>query len=159
EHLAAGRPVEAADALATSWAGVIHASGRPPQYLPSLAVRLVQALRLAGEPAHALTTAEQALALYADHTDIVREAALSARDNGELDRAAALAEQCLALGDAPARYAGAIGAGTFLALGLLASIRAAQRRYDEAVELLERSLAEYPAFTQARAALADVEAL
>ena len=58
-----------------------------------------------------------------------------------LDRAAALCERCLELGDAPARYAGAIGAGTFLALGLLASIRSTQHRYDEAVELLERSLA------------------
>ena len=84
----------------------------------------MQALRLAGEPAQALATAEQALVVYPDHTDIVREAALSARDTGELERAAALAERCLALGDAPARYAGAIGAGTFLALGLLASIRA-----------------------------------
>ena len=39
EHLAAGRPLEAAEVLATAWVTVIHASGRPPQYLPSLATQ------------------------------------------------------------------------------------------------------------------------
>jgi tetratricopeptide (TPR) repeat protein len=159
EHLAVGRAAEAAGLLAAAWTGAVAAGGSAPQYLPSLAVRLAQALRLAGRPAEAVAAAEQALRLYADHTDVVREAALSARDAGDLEKAAALAERCLELGDAPARYAGAIGAGTFLALGLLASIRSAQHRYDEAAALLERSLAEHPSFTQARTALADVEAL
>ena len=58
------------------------AGGQAPQYLPSLAVRVVQAYRLAGEPEQALGVAEQALVLYPDHTDVVREAALSARDRG-----------------------------------------------------------------------------
>ena len=44
--------------------------------------RLVQALRLAGKPGQALATAQQAFTLYPDHTDIVREAALSARETG-----------------------------------------------------------------------------
>jgi GT2 family glycosyltransferase/glycosyltransferase involved in cell wall biosynthesis len=138
EHLSAGRPDEAAQLLSSAWQLAATAGGQAPQYLPSLAVRAVQAHRLAGRPTDALALAEQALVLYPDHTDVVREAALSARDLGELERAATLCERCLALGDAPARYAGAIGAGTFLALGLLASIRASQHRYDEAVELLER---------------------
>jgi GT2 family glycosyltransferase/glycosyltransferase involved in cell wall biosynthesis/tetratricopeptide (TPR) repeat protein len=159
EHLGAGRAAEAAELLSAAWIAAIAAGGTAPQYLPSLAVRLLQALRLAGRPAQAVATAEQALAVYPEHTDLVREAALSARDTGDLEKAAALAERCLELGDAPARYAGAIGAGTFLALGLLASIRSAQHRYDEAAVLLDRSLADHPSFTQARTALAEVEAL
>ena len=37
EHLAAGRPAEAAELLSTAWVAAVTAGGRPPQYLPSLA--------------------------------------------------------------------------------------------------------------------------
>jgi tetratricopeptide (TPR) repeat protein len=93
------------------------------------------------------------------HTDVVREGALAARALGELDAAAELAETCLALGDAPSTFGGAIGAGTFLALGLLASVRSEQGRQDEAEELLEQSLRDHPGYQAAAAALADVRAL
>jgi tetratricopeptide (TPR) repeat protein len=159
EHLIAGEPEQAVPLLQRSWRAVVAASGPRPQYMPSLATRLLQAYRLAGEPRAALAVGEEILPIYADHTDVVRELALSARATGDLEQAAAWSERCLELGDAPARYAGAIGAGTFLALGLLASVRAEQGKLDEAEQLLERSLREHPGYRQAERALADVRGL
>ena len=60
--------------------------------------------------------------LFPDHTDLVMEAAVSARSRGDLARAAELARRCLEMGDAPADYAATMGAGTFLALSLLANL-------------------------------------
>src|SRR6185312_2737947 len=70
----------------------------------------------------------------------VLEAALAARSRGDLRKAAELAERCLEMGDAPAEYASTTGAGTFLAMTLLAALgdRAGQEG------ILRRSLAEHP---------------
>ena len=98
EHLAAGRPDEAAEVLATAWVTVIDAS-RQAAAVPALAGHQVGAGAAARRRARsALAAAEQALAIYPDHTDIVREAALSARDNGELERAAAFTERASSSG-------------------------------------------------------------
>ena len=89
--------------------------------------------------------AEQALALYPDHTDIVREAALSARDTRRARRApprSASAASSWATRPRATRARSAPARSSRSAC----SPRSAptQRRYDEAAALLERSLAEYP---------------
>jgi tetratricopeptide (TPR) repeat protein len=92
----------------------------------------------------AIAAVEEGLARFPDHTDLVLEAALAARSRGDLRQAAELAERCLEMGDAPAEYASTTGAGTFLALTLLAEIHAAQGDRAGQERILRRSLAEHP---------------
>jgi tetratricopeptide (TPR) repeat protein len=160
EHLAGGDTARAIPLLDEAWRAVAEerarAGGPLPQYVPALALRLVQARRLAGDHEGALAAAAEALAVYPDHTDVVREAALAARAAGDLDGAATLAERCLEQGDAPARYAGAVGAGGVLALSLLAEIRVEQGRTAEAEALLERCLDESPSAPGVRTRLEEL---
>ncbi len=161
ELLSDERPREALAMLERAWveASTDVRRGFPrPQYFAPLALRIVQAHRLAADPAGGLRRAEEAMELLPELTDVVREAALCARASGDLDRAAAFAERCLELGDAPARLAGTAGAGSYLARALLASIRTEQGRFAEAHELLQRCLVERPDYSEAEAALAEVRA-
>ncbi len=159
EYLGTGEAARACRVLARSWTAPATRRTPMPEYVPSLAVRVVQAHRLAGDPVAGLARAEEALSIVPGHTDVVREAALCARAAGDLDRAVELVEECLSLGDAPERYAGAVGAGTFLAQALLASIRAEQGRLGEAEDILVGTVAVFPAYDQGRAALDDVRAM
>lgn len=115
-------------------------------FVPLLASRRVKARREVGDRVAAREAAAEALELYPDHTDIVGELALCARQDGDTDEAARLAERLLELGDAPASYSATVGSGTFLALMLLGELRQEQGRRDEAETLLRRALAEHPGF-------------
>src|SRR5262249_23554298 len=88
-------------------------------YAPMLAARAAGARRLDGDQASARELIGQALAVYPDHTDLVFELALCAKDEGLLEEAETSARRCLELGDAPAQYAGTVGAGSYLALCVL----------------------------------------
>src|SRR5690349_24863840 len=81
-----------------------------------------------------------------DHTDLYYELALCARKAGDAEEAGRLARRCLELGDAPAQYAGTVGAGSFIALCLLAELESEAGRNAEAEELYRRSLADHPDF-------------
>src|SRR5262249_34987605 len=74
-------------------------------YAPLLVARVANARRGAGDREAARAAITEGLAAYPDHTDLVLEQALCARDEGDLRDAAELAERCLEMGDAPARYA------------------------------------------------------
>ena len=113
-------------------------------YAPLLVARVARARREVNDHDAAVAAVDEGLALFPDHTDLVFEAALSARGRGDLAGAAELAARCLAMGDAPADYASTMGAGTFLALNLLAEIRSAQGDRAESERLLRRSLLEHP---------------
>jgi tetratricopeptide (TPR) repeat protein len=115
-------------------------------YVPLLVSRAARARREAGDHAAAAQAVEDGLATYPDHTDLVMEAALSAREQGDLERARQLAERCLEMGDAPNQYAATVGTGTFLAMTVLAEIRAAQGDGAGAEELYRHSLAEHPEY-------------
>ena len=80
----------------------------------------------------------QLLGLYPAFTDLVYERGLVAREHGLLDAAAEHFATCLEMGDAPARYAGMVGRGTFLALAAL-----------------EESLDRFPGYLPAGLDLAD----
>jgi tetratricopeptide (TPR) repeat protein len=113
-------------------------------YAPMLAARLAQSRREDGDTVGARAAIDEALAFYPDHTELVLVAALCAKDDGDLDGAARLAERCLALGDPPARYGGTVGSGTYLAQCLLAQIRASQGRPSEAEDMYRQALSEHP---------------
>ncbi len=113
-------------------------------YAPMLAARCAQARREGGDPVAARTRVDEALAFYPEHTELVLQAALCARDEGDLDEAARLAERCLEMGDAPAKYSATVGAGTYLARCMLAEVRTAQDRKLEAEEQYRRSLEDFP---------------
>src|SRR4029079_17823856 len=81
-------------------------------YASLLATRLIGVRRRVGDIAGADALAEALLQFYPAFTDLVFERALAARERGDLETARALFEQCLEMGDAPARFAGMVGRGS-----------------------------------------------
>lgn len=147
EHMALGEWEEARRYFDEAWDAVRALEGwEGIPYVPLLATRVVRVRREAGDTAAARRAIAEGLAAFPDHTDLLFEEALCARDEGDLAEAAALAERCLELGDAPARYAATVGSGSHLALTLLGDIRAAQGRQSEAELLYRRSLDEHGDF-------------
>jgi glycosyltransferase involved in cell wall biosynthesis/Flp pilus assembly protein TadD len=148
ERLALGETREARRLFDESWELLrTHGGWEQVGYAPLLVARVAKARRESGDPAGALAAVEEGLAVFPDHTDLVFEAALAAREQGDLARTRELAGRCLAMGDAPARYAATVGAGTFLALGLLADVEQAEGRPAAAIACWRRSLREHPEFT------------
>jgi glycosyltransferase involved in cell wall biosynthesis/Flp pilus assembly protein TadD len=124
-------------------------------YASLLVTRLIGIRRQAGDIAAADALAEEMLRVYPTFTDLVFERGLCARERRELDTAAGFFGRCLEMGDAPARFAGMVGRGSFLALAALASVSADAGDRDAAIAYLERSLAEYPQYLPAGLELAD----
>jgi tetratricopeptide (TPR) repeat protein len=144
EYLVLGEHAEARTHLDRAWEALREQGLRSVGYSPLLVSRVARARREVGDHDAAVAAVEEGLALFPDHTDLVMEAAVSARSRGDLRRAAELAERCLQMGDAPADYAATMGAGTFLALTLLADIRRQQGDRAGAERLLRRCLTEHP---------------
>jgi tetratricopeptide (TPR) repeat protein len=111
-----------------------------------LVARAVTARRVAGDLSGARALVEEGLSAFPDHTDLVYELAVVTMQELRLDEAAAIAERAIEMGDAPAKYAGTVGSGSYLALCLLGEI--AQKAGDNAraEEHYRTSLAEHPAF-------------
>jgi tetratricopeptide (TPR) repeat protein len=144
EYIVLGEHAEARMHLDRAWESLREQGLESVGYGPLLVSRVARARREVGDHDAAVAAVEEGLALFPDHTDLVLEAAVSARSRDDLVRAAELAERCLEMGDAPADYAATMGAGTFLALSLLADIRNLQGDRATAEELLRRCLTEYP---------------
>jgi len=113
-------------------------------YAPLLVARVAASRRGAGDLTAARESIAEGLEVYPTHTDLVMEAALCARAEGNLTDTARLAEKCLAMGDAPAQYAATVGSGTFLAMSLLADTRERSGDAATAEQLYRQSLAEHP---------------
>ena len=147
EYLALGDPAKARTHFDRAWESLRSVPGMASAgYVPLLVTRAARARREAGDHAAAAQAVDEGLAAYPDHTDLVMEAAHSAREQGDLDRARELAERCLAMGDAPNMYAATVGTGTFLAMTVLAEIHAAQGDAAGAEALYRRSLDEHPEY-------------
>ncbi|HTR33832.1 MAG TPA: glycosyltransferase [Gaiellaceae bacterium] len=145
EYIALGEWERASAHLQSSWTDLHRdANWHTRGYSPMLAARYAQAQREAGDPRSARATLEDALAVYPDHTELVLQASMCARDQGALAEAVTLAERCLALGDPPAKYSATVGSGTYLARCLLAEIRSAQGRPLDAEEQYRLALEEHP---------------
>jgi glycosyltransferase involved in cell wall biosynthesis/Flp pilus assembly protein TadD len=124
-------------------------------YASLLVTRLIGVRRRAGDIDGADGLAEDMLRVYPTFTDLVFERGLCARERGDLEGARIIFNRCLEMGDAPARFAGMVGRGSFLALAALASVAADLGDRAAAVAYLERSLREYPAYLPAGLELAD----
>jgi tetratricopeptide (TPR) repeat protein len=147
EYLALGDAAKARTHFDRAWESLRSVPGMSSAgYVPLLVSRAARARREAGDHAAAEQAVDEGLATYPDHTDLVMEAALSAREQGNLPRARELAERCLEMGDAPNMYAATVGTGTFLAMTVLADIHAAQGDNAGAEELYRRSLREHPEY-------------
>jgi glycosyltransferase involved in cell wall biosynthesis len=118
-------------------------------YAPILVSRLCGVRRLTGDLVGSEALANELLAHFPDFTDLVFERALVAQDRGDLEQAAVLFERCLEMGNAPPRFSGVVGRGSFLALGALALVATNRGLVDEAAGWFERSLELYPEYLAA----------
>ena len=124
-------------------------------YATLLATRLVGIRRQLGDLDGADRLAAQLLQRYPAFTDLVFERGLVARERGQHAAAVEHFKTCLEMGDAPARYAGMVGRGSFLALAALAAVAADTGDEAVAVAHLTESLDRYPGYLPAGLDLAD----
>jgi glycosyltransferase involved in cell wall biosynthesis len=143
EYLALGEWHKAADFLTRAWREMEDDPRRHNYpYMPSLASRVVIALREAGRHDEAHAQADAGLEVFPGFTDLVFHQATIARERGDKAAARALYRRCLEMGDAPSRYTATVGCGSYLALMALAALADG----DEQQDLLTRCLEEHPAF-------------
>jgi len=147
EYAAAGDPRGALEEFERSWALLQSMpDGESYEFAPALMSRLVKALRACNRPQDAFARAEEGLERFPQFTDLVLEQAFAMIALGDGDRAIALLERCVEMGDAPGRYTAMLGSGTYLPRICLAELRQARGELVLAIELLERCLREYPQF-------------
>jgi hypothetical protein len=147
EHAVAGDRSAALATFERSWELLQARADRDShRFQPALVVRLVKALRACGRPRDALARAADGLERFPELTDLVLEQAHAARELAQPDRAIALYERCLEMGDAPRRYTAGVGCGSYLPSIHLAELLRARGQLERASELLERCLREHPGF-------------
>ncbi|HLJ03327.1 MAG TPA: glycosyltransferase [Solirubrobacteraceae bacterium] len=125
-------------------------------YVPSLLVRLVSALRACDRAQEAVSLTEEALQTFPGFTDLVFAQAVALRTLGREQEAQDAFERCLEMGDAPARYGATVGAGTYLPMLALAELALARGEVEAARDELERCVAAHPTFFGAVGPLATV---
>src|SRR5207245_2138377 len=136
EYLQLGDAEQARVHFDRAWAALQSLEGwQAVGYAPMLVSRAATVRRIAGDPAGSRELIEAGLAVFPDHTDLVFELALCAKDEGSFVQAEELGRRCLEMGDGPARYAGTVGTGSYLALCLLAEVADGRGDADGAVEL------------------------
>jgi tetratricopeptide (TPR) repeat protein len=147
EHAAAGEPALAVTELRRAWQILGEAGSRQTsEFAAALLVRLTMVLRLSGRLDEAAATATEGLAIYPDLTDLVLEQASIARSRGDDAEMAALLARCIELGDAPAGYGAAVGAGTFVPRVALAERHLERGETRAARELLAWCVEHHPEF-------------
>ncbi|MEZ5102680.1 MAG: glycosyltransferase [Thermoleophilia bacterium] len=147
EYLQLGDTGSARAHLDDAWDAVRQTPGwEDVGYVPLLASRVVKARREAGDFEAARRAIAEGLAAFPDHTDLVFEEALCAHQEDDHATARALAERCLAMGDAPSTYASTVGSGTFLARELLAELADAAGDAQRAIALRRETLAQSPEY-------------
>jgi tetratricopeptide (TPR) repeat protein len=144
EYLALGDPERARGYFDRAWEALrIEDRWQSAGYAPLLIARVATARRGAGDIVAAREAIRDGLEAFPDHTDLVLEDALCAKEQGDLVAARTLAERCLEMGDAPTRYAATVGAGSFLAGCLLAELEERNGNLGRAEQLYRASLAEH----------------
>ncbi|HET9074869.1 MAG TPA: glycosyltransferase [Solirubrobacteraceae bacterium] len=146
EYLALDRFAAAAGEFERAWNLVIADPASGGYFVPTLAGRLVSALRQAGRPELAHARAQEALERFPDFTDLVYHQALALMALGREAEATAAFERCLAMGDAPSRYTSLVGAGTFMPRVALAEQRLRRGQSGEALSDLRDCAQEHPEF-------------
>ncbi|HET7047124.1 MAG TPA: glycosyltransferase [Solirubrobacteraceae bacterium] len=115
-------------------------------YVPALMTRLVTALRLTGRQTEAVSKVEEGLELFPGFTDLVYAQALAYLSIDRQDEAIEAWKRCIEMGDAPARYGATVGAGTYLPKISLAELYLSRGELQQATELLDECITEYPGF-------------
>jgi tetratricopeptide (TPR) repeat protein len=147
EYAAAGEPAAAVEEFRRAHAMLIQSGGmRTCEYAPQLMFRLAMVLRMCGRLAEADATAADALQVFPELTDLVLGQARTAQTRGDVDAAVRLYERCIELGDAPAKFGGMVGCGTFLPRVALAEIDLAGGDVAAARSRLEWCVEHHPDF-------------
>jgi glycosyltransferase involved in cell wall biosynthesis/Flp pilus assembly protein TadD len=147
EYAAAGDTAAALEKFESAWRRV-----RDDQHIatygfvPSLAGRLVRALRVTGHLPEARTRGEEVLRIFPRFTDVLLEQAIAAATMGDHATAVTELERCLEWGDAPSTYSATKGSGTYLAMATLADVKRTAGDLEGAEELLRRCRTEHPLF-------------
>jgi tetratricopeptide (TPR) repeat protein len=148
EYAAAGERAAALVEFECAWRLLRDAADRDShKFAPALLNRLVKALRVCDRPREALRHAQEGLELFPAFTDLVLEQALAAVALEQPERAIALCERCIEMGEAPPAYTATVGAGTYLPRLHLAELRRSRGELEQAIEQLEYCLREHPRFT------------
>src|SRR5262249_52857076 len=116
------------------------------EFVPTLVVRLVKALRFTSRAHDAIDRANEGLKLFPGFTDLVFEQAMASVVLGRAHDARRYYEQCIELGDAPAKYTATRGCGTYLPRLALAEMHLHRGEIDQARELLNWCLEHHPEF-------------
>ncbi|MGZ4231324.1 MAG: tetratricopeptide repeat-containing glycosyltransferase family 2 protein [Solirubrobacteraceae bacterium] len=115
-------------------------------YVPALMTRLVTALRLTGRQTEAISKVDEGLELFPGFTDLVYAQALAYVSIDRFDEAIEAWKRCIEMGDAPARYGATVGAGTYLPKISLAELYLNRGEIQQATELLDECITEFPGF-------------
>jgi glycosyltransferase involved in cell wall biosynthesis len=132
-----------------AWAMVKQGGEHDRDYVPSLVLRLVIALRSYGLARQAIEVADEGLERFPGFTDLVFAQALAWQSIDRPEEAIAAWKRCIEMGDAPARYGAAVGAGTYLPRIELAGVHVRQGELAQAREALEWCLREHSSFVGA----------
>ena len=106
------------------------------EYVPSLILRSVKALRAAGRNEEALRRSEQGLGHFPGFTDLVYEQGMASIGRDRPAEAAEYLERAIEMGDAPSKYTAMLGAGTFMPRIVLATLHLNRGQWAPALELL-----------------------
>jgi tetratricopeptide (TPR) repeat protein len=143
EYLALGDFEKACELLTRAWKEMEAEPNRTSYpYMPSLASRVVIALRETGRLDEAHDQADVGLEVFPGFTDLVYHQANIAKQRGDVEAAKALFRRCIEMGDAPSKYSAIVGCGSYMAMMALSALSEG----DEQQDLLTRCLDEHPAF-------------
>ncbi len=146
EYAAIGDHAASLPELERAWNLVTTQGEESRDWVPTLLVRLTGALRGTGRAEDAIAVASDALRLFPGFTDLVYANGLSLLSLGREDEAVAAWQECLRMGDAPARFGATVGAGSYLPMLALADLHLRRGERAAARELLEDCLERHPSF-------------
>jgi tetratricopeptide (TPR) repeat protein len=145
EHAAVGDFSLACEEYERAWAMILaEGNAEGCRFAPALLVRLGNALLACRRVQEAMSWATDGLARYPAFTDLVLLQATTSVALGDGEAAADYYRRCIELGDAPARYGAAVGAGTYLPRLGLAELASNRGEPGTARELLDWCLEHYP---------------
>jgi glycosyltransferase involved in cell wall biosynthesis len=116
------------------------------EYIPSLMIRSVKALRAAGRNDDAIERADVGLAHFPGYTDLVYEQGLASIALDRPNDAATYLERAIEMGDAPSKYTAIVGAGTFLPRIVLATMHLNRRQTDPGLQHLRWCVENHPEY-------------
>jgi tetratricopeptide (TPR) repeat protein len=146
EYSVVGDHFAALKELETAW-GLVEGQGEEAHdYVPALVQRIVNSLHYTGRHEESIARARDGLRIFPGFTDLVFAQAQAAAAVGREDEAIGYWQRCIEMGDAPSRYGGAVGGGSYLPRIALAELYLASGELESARELLEWCLAKHPSF-------------